>query len=68
MKKLKMEHTKAKKEFLIDYKIFTKDNTISLIKIFINTSIEILEKSKDNYRKELIEKGYEESVIRKKRY
>ena len=60
-----MERTKAKKEFLIDYKIFTRDNSISLIKIFINTSMVILEKSKDNYRKELIEKGYEESVIRK---
>lgn len=51
-----MERTKAKKEFLIDYKIFTRDNSISLIKIFINTSMVILEKSKDNY---------EESVIRK---
>jgi hypothetical protein len=60
-----MERTKAKKEFLIDYKIFTRDNAISLIKIFINTSMVILEKSKDNFRKELIEKGYEESVIRK---
>jgi hypothetical protein len=60
-----MEHTKEKREFLIDYKIFTKDNAISLIKIFIDSSIEILEKSKDNYRKELIEKGYEVSVIGK---
>jgi hypothetical protein len=61
-----MENTKEKRELLIDNKIITKDNAISLIKIFINTSIEILEKSKDNYRKELIEKGYEESGIKKR--
>ena len=60
-----MDNSKAKKELLIDNKIFTKDDTISLIKLFIKSSDEILEKSKDNYRKELIEKGYVESGIRK---
>jgi hypothetical protein len=60
-----MENNKAKKELLIDNKIFTKDDAISLIKLFIKSSDEILEKSKNNYRKELIEKGYVESEIRK---
>jgi hypothetical protein len=60
-----MENIKGKRELLIDNKIITKDDAISLIKIFIKCSDEILGKSKDNYRKELIEKGYEESVISK---
>jgi hypothetical protein len=61
-----MEIIKGKRELLIDNKIITKDDAISLIKIFINCSEVILDKSKDNYRKELIEKGYEESGIRKR--
>jgi len=61
-----MENIKGKRELLIDNKIITKDDAISLIKTFIKCSEEILDKSKDNYRKELIEKGYEESGIRKR--
>jgi hypothetical protein len=60
-----MEKKKEKKELLIDNKIFTKGDAISLIKLFIKSSDEIFEKSKDNYRKELIDKGYVESGIRK---
>jgi hypothetical protein len=45
----------------IDNKIFTKDNIISLIKLFIKRSNEILNKSKEAKREELIKKGWKES-------
>jgi hypothetical protein len=60
-----MENNKAKKELLIENKIFTNDNAITLINLFIKTADEILEKSKASYRKDLIEKGYIESGIQK---
>ncbi len=44
------------KEVWIDNKILTKDDVISLIKLFVNLSNEFLEKVKEIKRKELIQK------------
>lgn len=58
-----MKELKEKRELLIDNKIFTKNDVISLIKLFNKLSNEILDKSKVIRREELIHKGCKESSI-----
>lgn len=53
-----------KKELLVDNKIFTKDDIISLIKIIISRSGEILEKSKEARRRDFIQKEWKEAYIK----
>jgi hypothetical protein len=53
-----------KREFLIDNKIFTREDVISLIRLFIKGSYDILDKSKETKRKVLIQKGWNESDIK----
>ena len=55
-----MKELKQKRELLIENKIFSKSDLKSLIKIFINQSIEILEKSKQIKRQNLIQEGWQE--------
>lgn len=47
-----MEKAKEKREFPIDNKIFTKENILLLIKLFVKLSNEILDKSKEIRHKE----------------
>jgi hypothetical protein len=61
-----MKKSKEKREVSIDNKIFTKDDIISLIKLFNKLSNEILDKSKKIKREELIRKGCKESSIEEK--
>ena len=58
-----MNKSQEKTELLIDNKIFTKDDLLSLIQVFINSSNEILGKSKEIKRKELIQDGWKEQDI-----
>jgi hypothetical protein len=58
-----MKELKEKRELLIDNKILTKNDVISLTKLFIKLSKEILDKSKEIRREELIHKGCKESSI-----
>jgi hypothetical protein len=59
-----MDKIKEKRDILIDNKVFTKDDIISLTKIFIKSSDEILVVSKEIARKELIHDGWDESRIK----
>ena len=56
-----MKELKVKRELLIDNKIFSKNDLISLINIFINQSIEILDKSKKIKLQNLIREGWQET-------
>jgi hypothetical protein len=58
-----MKEIIEKREISIDNKIFTKDDVMSLIKLFNKLSNEILDKSKEIKRKELIQEGWKESNI-----
>lgn len=53
-----------KRELLIDNKIFTKNDITSLIKLFTKLSNEILDKSKEIKRKDLIREGWQEQNIK----
>jgi hypothetical protein len=53
-----------KKELLIDNKIFTKDDIISLINLLVKHSGEILDKSKETRRQDFIQKEWKESSIK----
>jgi hypothetical protein len=53
-----------KKELLIDNKIFTRDDILSLIKILIVHTREILQKSKEARRQDLIQKELKEDFIK----
>jgi len=55
-----MKELKVKRELLIENKIFSKSDLKSLIEIFINQSIEILEKSKKIKRQNLIQEGWQD--------
>jgi hypothetical protein len=59
-----MEMVKDKREILIDNKVFTKDDIISLAKLFIKCSDEILARSKAITRVELIQERGDESRIK----
>ena len=59
-----MDKIKEKREILIDNKVFTKDDIISLTKLFIKRSDEILVASREIARKELISDGWDESRIK----
>jgi hypothetical protein len=58
-----MKEIIEKREISIDNKIFTKEDVISLIKLFNKLSNEILDKSKEIKRKELIQEGWKELNI-----
>lgn len=53
-----------KRDLLIDNKIFNKDDIISLIKLLISNSGEIIDKSKELRRKDLIQKEWKETNIK----
>jgi hypothetical protein len=55
-----------KKELIIDNKIFTKDELKSLIELFVKLSNEILDKSKEMKRRDLIREGWNELNITEK--
>jgi len=55
-----MKELKDKRELLIDNKIFSKSDLLSMIKIFINQSNDILDKSKKIKRQNLIQEGWQE--------
>ena len=55
---------KEKREFIIKNKIFTKNDITSLIKLFTKLSNEILDKSKEIKRKDLIREGWQEQNIK----
>jgi len=57
---------KEKKEFSIDNKIFTRDDILSLIKLFGKLSFEILDKSKEIRYKDLIHEGWKELNIKER--
>jgi hypothetical protein len=61
-----MGNIKDKNEIRIDNKIFTKDNILNIIKLLVNQSKAILDKSKEIRRKKLIQEGWEESSIKEK--
>jgi hypothetical protein len=61
-----MEKSKDKKEILIDNKVFTKDEILSLARLFIRCSDVILARSREITRKELIAEGWDESRINEK--
>jgi hypothetical protein len=56
-----MNKKREMRKISIDNKIFTKDDVISLIKLFIKRSNEILKKSKEAKREELIKKEWKQS-------
>jgi hypothetical protein len=58
-----MKDLKVKKELQIDNKIFTKNDLANLFRLFIVRSNDILEKSKDLRRQELIREGWSEKNI-----
>jgi hypothetical protein len=58
-----MEKIKEKREFSIDNKIFTREDVLELIKLFGTLSGDILAKSKEIKRKNLIREGWKESDI-----
>lgn len=53
-----------KKELLIDNKVFTKDDLISLINLLIKNSEVILDKSKEVRRQDFIQKEWKEAYIK----
>jgi hypothetical protein len=55
-----------KKELSIDNKIFTKDEVLSFIKLFVKQSSDVLNESKEKKRQELIGEGWPESNITEK--
>jgi hypothetical protein len=55
---------REKKELIIKNKIFTKNEVLSLIRLFIKTSNDILDKSKEIKRNDLIHKGCNEQNIK----
>ena len=59
-----MEKIKEKREFSIDYKIFTKDDILSLIELFGKLSNEILDKSKEIRHKYFVQEGWKESSVK----
>jgi hypothetical protein len=61
-----MKDIVVKREVRIEYKIFTKDDVISLIKLFIKLSNEILDRSKEIKQTELIQEGWMETNISEK--
>ena len=61
-----MKNPIEKKEFSIDNKIFTKNDIISLVQLFVKLSNEILDKSKKIKHKELIQEGWLETNISEK--
>lgn len=54
---------KEKKELIIRNKIFTKNDLLSLIRLFIKLSNDILDKSREIKRNDLINEGYNEQNI-----
>ena len=58
---------REKKELIIKNKIFTKDEVLSLIRLFIKSSSDILDKSKEIKRNDLIQQGCNEQYL-KERY
>jgi hypothetical protein len=61
-----MENIKEIKEISIDNKIFTKDDILDLILLFVKQSTAILEKSKEIRSKELIQEGRKESTVKER--
>jgi hypothetical protein len=61
-----MENIKEKNEISIDNKIFTKDDILNLIKLFVKQSNAILDKSKEIRHKNLIQEGLKESSIKER--
>lgn len=59
-----MEIIKEIRELLIDNKIFTKNDILALINLFIKLSNDILEKSKEIKRNDLIHEGCNEKILR----
>jgi hypothetical protein len=59
-----MKTKSDKNELLIDNKIFAKDDILSLIKLLIKHSGEILNKSKEVRRREFIQKEWKEASIK----
>ncbi len=55
---------REKKELIIKNKIFTRDDVLSLIRLFIKSSNDILDKSKEFRRNDLIHKGCHEQNIK----
>lgn len=58
-----MKTKTEKKELLIENRIFTKDDIVSLIKILIKQTREILDKSKEARRQDFIQKEWKEAFI-----
>jgi hypothetical protein len=61
-----MKNPVEKKEVSIDNKIFTKNDIISLVQLFVKLSNDILDKSKEIKHKELIQEGWPETNISEK--
>jgi hypothetical protein len=61
-----MKNPVVKREVSIENKIFTKNDIISLVQLFVNLSNEILDKSKEIKHKELIQEGWPETNISEK--
>ena len=61
-----MKNPVEKREVSIDNKIFTKNDIISLVQLFVKLSNEILDKSKEIKHKELIQEGWPEATISEK--
>jgi hypothetical protein len=61
-----MKNPVVKREVRIENKIFTKDDVISLVQLFVKLSNEILDKSKEIKHKELIQEGWLETNISEK--
>lgn len=61
-----MNKLSEKKELLIDNKIFTIDELLVLINLFVKQASEILNESKEAKRRELIGEGWPESNITEK--
>jgi hypothetical protein len=61
-----METIKEKNEISIDNKIFTNDDILNLMKLFVKQSNAILDKSKEIRHKNLIQEGWKESSIKER--
>jgi hypothetical protein len=61
-----MKNPVEKREVSIDNKIFTKNDIISLVQLFVKLSNEILDMSKEIKHKELIQEGWLETNISEK--
>jgi hypothetical protein len=61
-----MKNPVEKREVSIDNKIFTKNDIISLVQLFVKLSNDILDKSKEIKHKELIQEGWPEATISEK--